>query len=133
MTQHNRLQKLARGEEGFSLVFVATGLLAFIAVSMLAIDLGMLMTSRAQAQNSADASALAGATALVFDSWDDRSPSGPAVQNALTAAVGNQVMGGVVSIAPVDVVFSTIRSAETIALCRRCIATRRTAIPCRPS
>jgi hypothetical protein len=105
MTRHNRLRKLARDEQGFSLVFVATGLLAFIAVSMLAVDLGMLMTSRAQAQNSADASALAGATALVFDSWADRSPSGPAVQNALVAARGNQVMGGIVSIAPVDVVF----------------------------
>jgi Flp pilus assembly protein TadG len=101
----NRLRKLARSEEGFSLVFVATGFLAFLSVSMLAIDLGMLMTSRNQAQNSADASALAGATALVFDSWSDRSATGPAVQNALATARINQVMGGVVSIAPRDVLF----------------------------
>ena len=86
MILKNRLRKLARNEEGFSLVFVATGLLALIAASMLAIDLGMLMTSRNQAQNSADASALAGATALVYDNWDDRSASGPAVRNALAAA-----------------------------------------------
>jgi hypothetical protein len=107
MMRNNRLRKLARNEEGFSLVFVATGFLAFLAVSMLAIDVGMLMTSRAQAQNSADASALAGATALVFDNWDDRTPSGPAVQNALTAARANQVMSGTVAIAPADVQFLT--------------------------
>ncbi|HEX6464349.1 MAG TPA: pilus assembly protein TadG-related protein, partial [Vicinamibacterales bacterium] len=105
MTPQNRLRRLAREEEGFSLVFVATGLLAFLAVSMLAIDVGMLMTSRNQAQNSADASALAGATALVFDDWNDRSPSGPAVQNALTAAGQNQVMAGNVAITASDVVF----------------------------
>jgi len=105
MILKNRLRKLAHSEEGFSLVFVATGLLALIAASMLAIDLGMLMTSRNQAQNSADSSALAGATALVYDNWDDRSPSGPAVQNALAAARANQVMAGNVAITPADVVF----------------------------
>jgi Flp pilus assembly protein TadG len=105
MTVNNRLRKLARDEEGFSLVFVAMGFLAFLSVSMLAIDTGMLMTARNQAQNSADASALAGVTALVFDDWNDRSTSGPAVQNALTAARQNQVMGGTVTITPADVVF----------------------------
>ena len=46
--------------------------MAFLSASMLAIDVGMLMTSRSQAQNSADAGALAGATALVFNNYDDR-------------------------------------------------------------
>jgi len=105
MIRNDRLRKFGRDEEGFSLVFTALGLLAFLSASMLAIDLGMLMTSRSQAQNSADASALAGATALVYDNWDDRTPTGPAVQNALTAARANQVMGGIVSIAPADVKF----------------------------
>ena len=53
--------------------------MAFITASMLAIDVGMLMTARSQAQNAADAGALAGATALVYDSWDRPSPAGPAV------------------------------------------------------
>ena len=56
-----------------SLVFVGLGLMAFLSASMLAIDVGMLMTARNQAQNSADAGALAGATALLFDNYDDRS------------------------------------------------------------
>jgi Flp pilus assembly protein TadG len=80
-------------------------MLAFVAVSMLAIDVGMLMTSRNQAQNSADAGALAGATALAFDSWDDRSASGPAVTNAIAAAQANQVMGGTVDVKAGDVEF----------------------------
>ena len=102
-----RLRKFRRDEEGFSLVFVGTGMMAFIAVSMLAIDVGQLMTARSQAQNSADAGALAGATALFYNNWDDRSASGPAVQNALATAKKNQVIGGDVNVVPADVVFLT--------------------------
>jgi hypothetical protein len=72
---------------------------------MLAIDVGMLMTARNQAQNAADAGALASAVALVFDDYNDRSASGPAVQNAIAAATANDVMGGQVSISPADVTF----------------------------
>ena len=105
MKRHTRLQRLAHDEDGFSLVFVGLGFMAFLAVSMLAIDVGMLMTARSQAQNSADAGALAGATALVYNDWDNRSASGPAVTNALGAARGNQVMSGTVSVTPADVTF----------------------------
>ena len=52
-------------------------MMAFVGVSMLAIDVGMLMTARSQAQNSADAGALAGATALVYNDWDDRTADRP--------------------------------------------------------
>jgi Flp pilus assembly protein TadG len=100
-----RITRLRNNESGFSLVFVGCGMLAFVAVSMLAIDVGMLMTSRNQAQNAADAGALAGATALVYDNWNDRSASGPAVTNAIAAAHANQVMGGTVSVKPEDVQF----------------------------
>jgi len=105
MKRHPRLQRLAHDEDGFSLVFVGLGFMAFLAVSMLAIDVGMLMTARSQAQNSADAGALAGATALVYNDWDNRAASGPAVTNALGAARGNQVMAGTVSVTPADVTF----------------------------
>ena len=43
---------------GLSLVFVGLGFMGFLAASMLAIDVGMLMTARSQAQNAADAGAL---------------------------------------------------------------------------
>jgi hypothetical protein len=65
----------------------------------------MLMTARSQAQNSADAGALAGATALVYNDYDDRSASGPAVTNALAASRGNQVMSATVSVTVPDVTF----------------------------
>lgn len=76
MTRNNRLRKLVRDEEGFSLTFVALGFLGFLSASMLAIDLGMLMTSRNQAQNSADASALAGAPPGVLDAGAGPAPQG---------------------------------------------------------
>lgn len=100
-----RLRKSAKDDSGFSLVFVAVGMMGFVGVSMLAIDVGMLMTARSQAQNSADAGALAGATALVYNDWDDRSSTGPAVLNALAASRGNKVMDAQVDIQVGDVEF----------------------------
>jgi Flp pilus assembly protein TadG len=94
-----------RDEKGMTYVFVALGFLTFLGVSMLAIDVGMLMTARAQAQNSADAGALAGATALVLDDFNDRSATGPAVTNAIVTSTRNQVMAGNVSVQPSDVRF----------------------------
>lgn len=94
-----------RNERGMTLVFVGIGLAAFVAATMLAIDVGMLMTARAQAQNSADAGAHGGAVALAFDDFDDRSANGPAVTNALREAHANLVMSAQVSVEPADVEF----------------------------
>jgi Flp pilus assembly protein TadG len=103
----NSIQRLRRDESGMSYVFVGFSMMAFISASMLAIDVGMLMTARSQAQNAADAGALAGATALIYDNWDDRSPTGPAVTNAVNASLQNKVMSGNVSVGPADVEFSS--------------------------
>jgi Flp pilus assembly protein TadG len=102
---NNRLRRLVRNESGMSYVFIGLGMTAFLSASMLAIDVGMLMTARNQAQHAADAGALAGATALLYDNWDDRSPSGPAVTSAIAAATDNKVMAGSVSVQPEDVEF----------------------------
>ena len=77
------LNRLHRDERGMSLVFVAMGFMAFLAAATLAIDVGMFMTARTQAQTAADAAALAGAVALANDDFANRSSSGPAVQSAL--------------------------------------------------
>ena len=100
-----RLQRLRRDQSGMSYVFIGLSLLGLFSASMLAIDVGMLMAARNQAQNSADAGALAGATALVFDSFTDRSPTGPAVRSALAGSRGNRVMGNAVAVEPADVTF----------------------------
>lgn len=95
-----------------SYAFVGLGMMGIMSASMLAIDVGMLMTARNQAQNAADAGALAGATALFYDDFDDRSASGPAVTSAIAAAKANLVLpssvrkeDGVVKVGPEDVEF----------------------------
>ena len=74
-----RFRHLRDNERGMTLVFVATGFMAFLSATTLAIDVGMFMTARSQAQNAADAGALAGAVSFVRNSYADRSPGGPAV------------------------------------------------------
>ena len=101
------LTRLYRDERGLSLVFVGVGFMAFLAATTLAIDVGMFMTARSQAQNSADAGALAGALALYYDDYDNRSDSGPAKQNAMVAAKENDVISAQVSVLPADVTFPT--------------------------
>lgn len=100
-----RLTRLRDDERGMSLVFVGVGFMAFLAATTLAIDVGMFATARAQAQNSADAGALAGAVALYFDDYDDRTNSGPAKQNAVSAARENEVISAMVNVTPADVTF----------------------------
>src|SRR5579862_3072479 len=100
-----RFQHLARDERGMSIVFVGVSFMAFMAATTLAIDVGMFMTARSQAQNGADAGALAGATALVFNSYTDHSANGPAVQSAINAARANTIMGAAPSVVPADVAF----------------------------
>src|SRR5581483_2476722 len=105
MRQH--LTRRARDERGLSFVFVGLGFTAFVAATTLAIDVGMFMGARSQAQNSADAGALAGATALAVNSFTDHTASGPAIESALTAARANKVIGQVVSVGAADVEFLT--------------------------
>jgi len=106
------VHRLRRDERGVSIVYVTTGFLAFFIATTLAIDVGMLTTARSQAQNAADAGALAGAIALALDDWDDRSPTGPAVQAAINAARENLVIGGDVSVDPSDVTFPVAPNGE---------------------
>jgi Flp pilus assembly protein TadG len=100
-----RALRLVHDESGMTYVFIGLGMMAFLSASMLAIDVGMLMTARNQAQNAADAGALAGATALIYDDYANRTATGPAVTNAVNAAVQNQVMARNVSVVPTDVEF----------------------------
>ena len=99
------LQRLRHDERGMSFVFVGAGFFAFLAATTLAIDVGMFMTARSQAQNAADAGALAGAVALVYNDYDDRSATGPAVQSAINTARTNVVIGVAPSVTPPDVTF----------------------------
>src|SRR5687768_1164486 len=62
-------------EQGAVFIHVAIALLALLMFMAFIADYGLWLTSRAQAQNAADAGALAGASALAFDTsatdrWD---------------------------------------------------------------
>jgi Flp pilus assembly protein TadG len=100
-----RLRHLRDDESGMALVYMAIGFMTFMAASTLAIDVGMFMTARSQAQNSADAAALAGAVALMRNDWNDRTATGPAVQGAISTAKKNIVIGTAPSVLTTDVTF----------------------------
>ena len=100
-----RLRHLRDDESGMSLVYLAIGFMTFMAASTLAVDVGMFMTARSQAQNSADAGALAGAVALAKNSWTDRTETGPAVQGAISTAKKNVLIGIAPSVLSTDVTF----------------------------
>jgi Flp pilus assembly protein TadG len=98
------LTRLYRDERGMSMVFVGVGFMAFLAATTLAIDVGMFMTARSQAQNSADAGALAGALAL-SSTITTIAVRRTSVQNAMDAAHENDVISADVSVLPADVTF----------------------------
>lgn len=60
-----------KSERGAVVVQVAVSLLALLALSSFVIDHGVMMTARGQAQNAADAGALAGAQSLMLNQGDD--------------------------------------------------------------
>ena len=106
------LHHLRRDERGMSLVFVSVAFMAMLSATTLAIDVGMFMNSRSQAQNAADAGALAGAVALYYNNFNDRTSSGPAVKSAINTATANKVAGAVVSVTPPDVTFPNDPSGQ---------------------
>ena len=78
-----------RGERGA--VFVQVGIAAFVLVSfnVFVLDYGMMWVARRQAQNAADAGALAGAVARGYDDFSD--PPAYAMQVAQQVAATNPV------------------------------------------
>jgi hypothetical protein len=74
-------------------VQVAVAMIVLIAFTAFVADYGLMWVSRRQAQNAADAGALAGAIALAYDDFADRSNTGPAKESAHNVAVANYVAG----------------------------------------
>jgi putative Flp pilus-assembly TadE/G-like protein len=84
---------LSSDDRGAVLIHVALGVLALSAFLTIVADFGLMWTSRRQAQNSADAGAIAGATGLGYDDPTDYSNTGIAKQNAYVATQTNLVWG----------------------------------------
>jgi hypothetical protein len=60
-----RIGSRVRNERGATMVFMALGTLTLLSLFALAVDLGLIYNTRAEAQRAADAGALAGASALL--------------------------------------------------------------------
>jgi Flp pilus assembly protein TadG len=80
-------------DRGAVLIHVALAVLALVAFLTIVADFGLMWTARRQAQNSADAGAIAGATGLGYDDPTDYSNTGAAKQNAYLATQTNLVWG----------------------------------------
>jgi Putative Flp pilus-assembly TadE/G-like len=87
--------KREASERGAVLVHVAMALLALMAMSTFVVDSGVMWTSRRQAQNVADAAALAIAISLGHDNSADFSQNGPAYLSAKKVIESNRVWGEV--------------------------------------
>jgi hypothetical protein len=90
----------AASEQGAILVHVAFGILAVMAFTTFVIDAGVFYESRRQAQNAADAGALAGAISLAYDDPTDFSVTGPGKQAAVQIAQSNLIWGSAPSVNP---------------------------------
>lgn len=89
-------------ERGTVIIQVAVALLALLALSSFVFDYGVMWASRRQAQNSADAGALAGAISLAFDNATDQAG---ARARAIAMAQANRVWGQSPDVTDGDVTF----------------------------
>ena len=71
---------------GQVLILVAFAILFLIGMAALAIDVGFMYTTRHELQRSADAGALAGASAFIGGEWDNNNLSSPTMVEADTRA-----------------------------------------------
>src|SRR5678816_892196 len=92
IVRHRRFARF-RSESGVSLIHVALLLFVMMGLSMFVTDFGVLWLARGQAQNAADAGALAAAISLAFDPSTDYSAAGPAYNAGARAATTNNVFG----------------------------------------
>jgi len=91
-----------RSERGAVLVQVAIALVGLMALSAFVIDYGVMWVSRRQAQNAADAAAMAGAVSLGFVDMNNQVL---ARQSALNVAAQNFVWGTAPDMTAADVTF----------------------------
>lgn len=105
-------------ERGAVLVHVAISLLGLIAFSTLVVDYGVLWAARRQAQNSADAAALAGAVSL---GYVDMSNQDLARASALNVAIENAVWGSEPDVTVGDITFPVCPPGSPAAGTNACI------------
>jgi len=100
-------------ERGAIMVHVLIALLVLIGFLTFVVDFGVMWVGRRQAQNAADAGALAGAVAMAFDAngWTDRTPTGPGRASARQMAISNWIWHQAPSVAMATDVYFTDQPA----------------------
>jgi hypothetical protein len=93
-------------ERGAIIVQVGVALFALTLVSAFVIDYGVQIVSRQQIQGAVDSAALAGATALAYDSYTDRGDTGVVKTTVKQVAQSNLVWNDPVSVNSADITFS---------------------------
>src|SRR5687768_9139355 len=95
-----RIPSRARQDErGAALIQIGIAIFVLVGMTAFVLDYGVMWMARRQAQNAADAGALAGAIARLYeDAGDSPAADGPAYDSAVAAATANEVFneaGGV--------------------------------------
>lgn len=114
---------MLRNSRGASIVLVAITMVGMMSAVALAIDVGMLLTARTEAQRAADAAALAGAGWLIPNPTDDIG----AELEAIDYGSRNTVTDTPVALLPEDVDVDLAQLKVTVTVRRR--ADRGTAVP----
>jgi Putative Flp pilus-assembly TadE/G-like len=97
--EHGRRLK---SERGAVLVHAAVAMVGLLAFSAFSIDYGVMWTARRQAQNAADAAALAGAISMAYSAVDNQAL---ARQSALAVAAQNLIWGAPPDVTETDITF----------------------------
>jgi len=97
-----RVRSRYASERGAVLVHVAIALVGLMAFSAFVIDYGVMWAARRQAQNAADAAALAGAISLAYVDFNNQEL---ARQSALVVALENNVWGQAPDVTAADITF----------------------------
>ncbi len=95
----SQIRNRVRDEQGATLVLTVLGIVVFLGMVALAVDLGVLLGARTESQRVADAAALAGAGSLITAPDDEDR----ARQWAIDYAAQNTVLGTIADMRPEDV------------------------------
>ena len=97
-----RSQPDLTSERGAVIIHVTIALVGLLAFSTFVVDYGVMWAARRQAQNAADAAALAGAISLAYVNFNDQEL---ARQSALSVAAQNNVWGEAPDVTAADISF----------------------------
>lgn len=102
------------GERGYVLVAVAILLFATLAFAVLAVDISVASTARAQAQRAADAAALAGAYTFIVTPLAPQPAT--ATDHAMQTALNNRIVGDEIVAGDVTISVNTASRIVTVTI-----------------